>query len=70
MGYGKLESEAELLTIPKDKAPSLEWPIKGIIELENVKFKYAPHYPYVLKCVSIKIQSGEKVRNGMVHVVL
>ena len=61
MGYGKLESEAELLTEPKEKAPSLEWPIKGIIQFENVKFKYAPHYPYVLKSISLKIQSGEKV---------
>ena len=61
MGYGKLESEAELLTTPKSKAPSLEWPEKGTVELDNVKFKYAPHYPYVLKSMSLKIQSGEKV---------
>jgi len=62
MGYGKLEAEADLVTSPKDKMPSVEWPDKGIFHLENVKFKYAPHYPYVLKSVSLKIQSGEKVR--------
>ena len=62
MGYGKLEAEAELVTLPKDKAPSVEWPEKGIVQLDNVKFKYAPHYPYVLKSISLKIQSGEKVR--------
>ncbi|XP_065897571.1 ATP-binding cassette sub-family C member 4-like [Dysidea avara] len=61
MGYGKLEAEAELVTLPKDKAPSVEWPEKGIVQLDNVKFKYAPHYPYVLKSISLKIQSGEKV---------
>jgi len=61
MGYGKLEAEAELATFPKDKTPSVEWPDKGIVHLDNLKFKYAPHYPYVLKSVSLNIHSGEKV---------
>ena len=61
MAYGKLESEQELETIQKDKAPPLEWPNRGIIELNNVKFKYAVNYPYVLKSISFKIESCEKV---------
>jgi len=59
--YGKLKSERELETIPKDKAPPLRWPEKGAIELINVKFKYAVNYPYVLKSISFKIKPCEKV---------
>ena len=59
--YGKLESESELEIVPKYKAPSPEWPERGVIELNNVKFKYAINYPYVLKSISFKIESCEKV---------
>ena len=61
MSYGKLDSEGELETIPKDKAPPLEWPNKGVIELNDMKFKYAIDHPYVLKSLSLKIESCEKV---------
>ena len=61
MGYGKLESEGELQTTIKDKAGILGWPEKGVIELSDVKFKYAIGYPYVLKSISFKIESCEKV---------
>ena len=61
MAYGKLTSERELETIPKNKAPPLEWPEKGVIEVNDVNFKYAVDYPYVLKSLSFKIESCEKV---------
>ena len=61
MAYGQLESEGELETIPQDKAPPVGWPDKGVIELHNLKFKYAVNYPYVLKSISFKIESFEKV---------
>ena len=61
MAYGQLKKEGELETIPKNKAPPAEWPDKGVIELHNLKFKYAVDYPYVLKSISFKIESGEKV---------
>ncbi|XP_065919849.1 ATP-binding cassette sub-family C member 4-like isoform X2 [Dysidea avara] len=61
MAYGQLESETELETIPHDKAPPLQWPDKGVIELHNTKFKYAIDYPYVLKSISFRIESCEKV---------
>ena len=32
MAYGRLDSEAELITSPYDRTPSVEWPEKGIIE--------------------------------------
>lgn len=58
--YGELNSEAEL-TSPQDRVPHAEWPNKGIIKLQNTKFKYAPSYPYVLKSISFEIDSSEKV---------
>jgi len=60
IAYGQLESEAELETIPREKTP-LKWPDKGVIELYNAKFKYAMDYPYVLKSISFRIASSEKV---------
>ena len=61
IGYGKLESEGELEIGMKDNARLLAWPDKGVIELCDVKFKYAIEYPYVLKSISFKIESCEKV---------
>ena len=61
IGYGKLESEGELEMDMHDNGCLLVWPEKGVIELCNVKFKYAMEYPYVLKSISFKIESCEKV---------
>ena len=61
MAYGKLKSERELKTFPKHKAPPFKWPEKGVIEVINISFKYAVNYPYVLKSISFKIGSCEKV---------
>ena len=61
IGYGKLESEGELETAIEYKTHLAGWPEKGVIELCNLKFKYAVEYPYVLKSISFKIESCEKV---------
>ena len=62
IGYGKLEREGELEIAIDDKAHHiLGWPKKGVIELHDVNFKYAKEYPYVLKSISFKIESCEKV---------
>ena len=61
MAYGQLPSEGELETLPKDKAPPVEWPDKGEIELHKMKFKYATEYPYVLKSLTFGIKPYEKV---------
>ena len=61
IGYGKLESEGKLEMDMQDNDRLLGWPEKGVIELCNVKFKYAMEYPYVLKSISFKIESCEKV---------
>ena len=63
MAYGELKSEGELEATSNDKDPSVEWPDKGTIKLHNMKFKYAVNYPYVLKSISFKIQSCEKVNH-------
>ena len=77
MAYGQLASEANLETIPHDKAPYSEWPDNGVIELHNTRFKYAIDYPYALKSISFKIQSCEKVDivwtvmlTGYIHAML
>ena len=67
MAYGELKSEGELETLPQDKAPSSEWPDKGVIKLHNMKFKYTVNYPYVLKSISFKIESCEKVSHCVPH---
>ena len=61
--YGQLDSEAELISSPNNRSrvPPVEWPDKGVIELQNVKFKYAADYPYILKSITLKIHSSEKV---------
>ena len=74
MGYSKLEPEAELMTVPRDNspplAPPLEWPADGAIEFHNVNFRYDTHYPYVLKSLSFKVESGEKVRRRVICVLM
>ena len=68
ISYSKLDSEGELETIPKDKTPSAEWPNKGVIMLSDMKFKYAVDHPYVLKSLSLKIESCEKVGTSFICV--
>ena len=61
VGYGKLQSEGRLETGKKYKIHIHGWPNKGVIELYRMKFRYAMGYPYVLKSLSLKINSCEKV---------
>ena len=61
IGYGKLQSEGRLETEKEYKIDIHSWPTKGVIELSRMKFKYAKGYPYVLKSMSIQINSREKV---------
>ena len=61
IGYGKLQSEGSLETGKKYKIHIHGWPKKGAIELRRMKFRYAAEHPYVLKSMSLKIDSREKV---------
>ena len=48
------------MDIEKTK-PSAHWPAKGEIYIDNLSVKYAPHLPFALNGVNLKIQQGEKV---------
>ncbi len=60
LAYGRLESEANLESIPSVMPPS-EWPDEGCIEMKDVSFSYSPSGPNVLKNISCLIQPKEKV---------
>ena len=61
IGYSKLESEGRLETGRRYKIHIDGWPNKGVIELNKMNFKYALGSPYVLKSISFRIESFEKV---------
>ncbi|CAH2063058.1 unnamed protein product [Thlaspi arvense] len=45
----------------KENRPPPTWPYKGNIRLEDVKVRYRPNTPLVLKGLTIDIKGGEKV---------
>ncbi|CAM6088135.1 unnamed protein product [Calypogeia fissa] len=57
--YTKLPTEAEL-TIEKTR-PASTWPDHGTIVMENLKLRYRPQTPLVLKGINVTIQGGHKV---------
>ncbi|KAF0498182.1 ABC transporter [Gigaspora margarita] len=54
-----LESEAALI-IPENQ-PSLSWPAKGEITIENLTMQYGSENPTVLKDITVHIKASEKV---------
>ncbi|KAK2580321.1 hypothetical protein KPH14_012558 [Odynerus spinipes] len=58
--YSRLEEEPMLDSNPKCKPPK-DWPRNGLIEFKNVKLKYGPNEPYVLKDITFMIAPKEKV---------
>ena len=61
LGYGKLESEASLETVPPQLKPSEEWPTHGCIQLQDLVYKYSTNSQEVLKGISCCIEPTEKV---------
>ncbi|CAM6100669.1 unnamed protein product [Calypogeia fissa] len=57
--YTHLPSEPEL-TIEKTK-PAPTWPDHGTIVMENLKLRYQPQAPLVLKGINVTIKGGHKV---------
>lgn len=45
----------------KESRPPPNWPYKGNIRLEDVKVRYRPNTPLVLKGLTIDIKGGEKI---------
>ena len=62
MAYGKLPPEAALETFPALNKPGKDWPKQGAIKMRELKFRYSPEAPLVLKGISCNIASSEKVR--------
>lgn len=54
----ELEQERSLL-LPEGEVD--QWPLRGAIEFQNVKARYAPELPQVLKGVSFQIPGGSRV---------
>ncbi|XP_010914443.1 ABC transporter C family member 14 [Elaeis guineensis] len=45
----------------KDCLLSSNWPTKGDVDIKNLKVRYRPNTPLVLKGISISIRGGEKI---------
>ena len=60
MAYGQIEPEASLESLP-DNAPPKDWPQRGTIEMDKVRFRYAPTLPYVINHLKFSIKDSEKV---------
>ncbi|CAD6886133.1 unnamed protein product [Tilletia controversa] len=56
--YADLEPEAALIVEPR---PPASWPHSGQVTFENLRLRYAPDLPEVLKGVSFEIAAGQKV---------
>ena len=44
-----------------DRKPAPEWPANGAIDFQDVKMRYRPGLPFVLKGFSMSIRGGEKI---------
>ena len=56
-----LEVEQEALPIIPGQRPPHDWPNKGAVEFIRYSTRYRPDFDLVLKNISFKIESGEKV---------
>lgn len=55
----QLEQESAF-DIP-DHKPKADWPSEGQIEIKDIRIKYRPELPEVLKGLTMSINPGEKV---------
>ncbi|XP_023244547.1 multidrug resistance-associated protein 4-like isoform X3 [Centruroides sculpturatus] len=58
--YSKLKSEASYESLP-DKRPPSDWPQTGVIHFDNVSLQYSEDKNIVLKNLTFRIGSGEKI---------
>ena len=68
ISYTHLQSEAPLETTPASNKPSPEWPDKGRLEIEDLKYRHSPDGPFVLRGLNFTIESGEKVHLIKKHI--
>ena len=57
--YSEVEQEAAQIIL--EKRPPKYWPSKGQLEFKNVKMRYRPDLPFVLRGLSFSVHSGEKI---------
>ncbi|KAJ3114495.1 hypothetical protein HDU96_002009 [Phlyctochytrium bullatum] len=57
--YIKLEQEAP--PVIEETSPPPYWPTEGRIDIEDLRFRYAPDLPEVLKGLSVSVGAREKV---------
>ena len=68
--YNPMESEAS--AIIEDNRPVSNWPMHGVIQVENLVVRYRPELPPVISSLSFTTKAREKVRNysvfnGILH---
>ncbi|KAI8928078.1 hypothetical protein BC831DRAFT_548704 [Entophlyctis helioformis] len=56
-----MQIEQEPASIVPDNRPAPEWPSQGRISVKDVKIRYAPDLPDVLKGISFEVKTAEKV---------
>lgn len=44
-----------------ERRPAPDWPANGAIDFQDVKMRYRPGLPFVLKGLSMRIRGGEKI---------
>ncbi|KAK8448521.1 hypothetical protein SEVIR_7G027200v4 [Setaria viridis] len=57
--FSNLPSEAAWKV--EDRLPSPNWPTHGDIDIKNLKVRYRPNTPLILKGINIRISGGEKI---------
>lgn len=58
--FSNLPAEKDIL-VKGEEALRLSWPEKGEISVENLKVRYAPHLPLVLKGITFHVEAGTRV---------
>lgn len=53
--------ESEPPAVISDRRPPPSWPHEGSIDFQDLKVKYRPNAPYVLKGITCRIMAGNKV---------
>ncbi|XP_023241647.1 multidrug resistance-associated protein 4-like [Centruroides sculpturatus] len=60
LNYSKLKSEASYESLPNKRPPS-DWPQRGEIHFDNVSLQYSKDKNIVLKNITFRVRSGEKI---------
>lgn len=59
--YEYMDVEKESPAVIEDSRPPINWPSRGEIEVKNLSLRYSPELPLVIKDVSFKVESFNKI---------